>query len=98
VARDASRVFAGVDIAANDPRYRLPPEYRVAKRPKGRVLLDYNQNAWGRTPASRLPSSVFRLPSSVFHNTPCGPQSAPRRRSSLRLLNFMTAIERPCNS
>lgn len=27
-------------------------EYRVAKRPKGRVLLDYNQNAWGRTLAS----------------------------------------------
>lgn len=27
-------------------------EYRVAKRPSGRVLLDYNQNAWGRTLAS----------------------------------------------
>lgn len=27
-------------------------EYRVAKRPRGRVLLDYNQNAWGRTLAS----------------------------------------------
>jgi bifunctional non-homologous end joining protein LigD len=27
-------------------------EYRVAKRPKGRVLLDYNQNAFGRTLAS----------------------------------------------
>ncbi|HET9440136.1 MAG TPA: non-homologous end-joining DNA ligase [Longimicrobiales bacterium] len=27
-------------------------EYRVAKRPKGRVLVDYNQNAWGRTLAS----------------------------------------------
>ena len=27
-------------------------EYRVAKRPAGRVLLDYNQNAWGRTLAS----------------------------------------------
>ena len=26
--------------------------YRVAKRPKGRVLVDYNQNAWGRTLAS----------------------------------------------
>jgi len=35
---------------------RHPPlmtsEYRVAKRPKGRVLVDYNQNAWGRTLAS----------------------------------------------
>jgi bifunctional non-homologous end joining protein LigD len=27
-------------------------EYRIAKRPKGRVLVDYNQNAWGRTLAS----------------------------------------------
>jgi bifunctional non-homologous end joining protein LigD len=27
-------------------------EYRVEKRPKGRVLVDYNQNAWGRTLAS----------------------------------------------
>jgi bifunctional non-homologous end joining protein LigD len=27
-------------------------EYRFAKRPKGRVLVDYNQNAWNRTLAS----------------------------------------------
>jgi bifunctional non-homologous end joining protein LigD len=27
-------------------------EYRVRSRPAGRVLLDYNQNAWGRTLAS----------------------------------------------
>jgi len=27
-------------------------EYRKAKRPRGRVLVDYNQNAWGRTLAS----------------------------------------------
>jgi bifunctional non-homologous end joining protein LigD len=27
-------------------------EYRVAKRPKGRVLVDFNQNQWGRTLAS----------------------------------------------
>jgi bifunctional non-homologous end joining protein LigD len=26
--------------------------YKVAKRPRGRVLVDYNQNAWGRTLAS----------------------------------------------
>jgi bifunctional non-homologous end joining protein LigD len=30
----------------------LTAEYRVAKRPKGRVLVDYNQNAWNRTLAS----------------------------------------------
>jgi bifunctional non-homologous end joining protein LigD len=27
-------------------------EYRIAKRPANRVLVDYNQNAWGRTLAS----------------------------------------------
>jgi bifunctional non-homologous end joining protein LigD len=27
-------------------------EYRISNRPKGRVLVDYNQNAWGRTLAS----------------------------------------------
>jgi bifunctional non-homologous end joining protein LigD len=27
-------------------------EYRIAKRPPDRVLVDYNQNAWGRTLAS----------------------------------------------
>jgi bifunctional non-homologous end joining protein LigD len=30
----------------------MTAEYRIAKRPAGRVLLDYNQNAWGRTLAS----------------------------------------------
>ena len=30
----------------------LTAEYRVAARPRGRVLVDYNQNAWGRTLAS----------------------------------------------
>ncbi|HTG43923.1 MAG TPA: hypothetical protein VK633_05265, partial [Verrucomicrobiae bacterium] len=27
-------------------------EYKVAKRPEGHVLVDYNQNAWGRTLSS----------------------------------------------
>jgi bifunctional non-homologous end joining protein LigD len=30
----------------------LTAEYKVAKRPKRHVLVDYNQNAWGRTLAS----------------------------------------------
>ncbi len=30
----------------------ITAEYRVAKRPTGRVLVDYNQNAWNRTLAS----------------------------------------------
>lgn len=34
-----------------DPKL-VTAEYRVAKRPPGRVLVDYNQNAWGRTLAS----------------------------------------------
>jgi len=39
------------ELASRHPRL-LTSEYRVAKRPKGRVLVDYNQNAWGRTLAS----------------------------------------------
>jgi bifunctional non-homologous end joining protein LigD len=31
---------------------RVTAQYRVAKRPRGRVLVDYNQNAWGQTLAS----------------------------------------------
>jgi bifunctional non-homologous end joining protein LigD len=30
----------------------ITAEYKVARRPRGRVLVDYNQNAWGRTLAS----------------------------------------------
>jgi bifunctional non-homologous end joining protein LigD len=30
----------------------ITAEYRIAKRPEGRVLVDYNQTAWGRTLAS----------------------------------------------
>jgi bifunctional non-homologous end joining protein LigD len=30
----------------------ITAEYRIAKRPRNRVLVDYNQNAWGRTLAS----------------------------------------------
>ncbi|MGE0521052.1 MAG: non-homologous end-joining DNA ligase [Candidatus Binatia bacterium] len=40
-----------VALAALHPKL-LTAEYRVAKRPEGRVLVDYNQNAWGRTLAS----------------------------------------------
>ena len=44
----------------------ITAEYRIAKRPRGRVLVDYNQNAWGRTlssiysvrPKSRAPVSA----------------------------------------
>ena len=40
-----------VSLAALAPKL-LTSEYRVAKRPRSRVLVDYNQNAWGRTLAS----------------------------------------------
>jgi bifunctional non-homologous end joining protein LigD len=40
-----------VDLAARHPKL-MTAEYKVAKRPRGRVLVDYNQNAWGRTLAS----------------------------------------------
>jgi bifunctional non-homologous end joining protein LigD len=39
------------ELAARHPEI-ITAEYRVAKRPLGRVLVDYNQNAWGRTLAS----------------------------------------------
>jgi bifunctional non-homologous end joining protein LigD len=37
---------------ANRNMKLITSEYRVAKRPRGRVLVDYNQNAWNRTLAS----------------------------------------------
>ena len=40
-----------VELASRNPAL-MTSEYRVAKRPRGRVLVDYNQNAWGRTLAS----------------------------------------------
>jgi bifunctional non-homologous end joining protein LigD len=40
-----------LELASRHPTL-MTAEYRVAKRPYGRVLVDYNQNAWGRTLAS----------------------------------------------
>lgn len=40
-----------IELAGANPKL-ITSEYRVAKRPAGRVLVDYNQNAWGRTLAS----------------------------------------------
>jgi bifunctional non-homologous end joining protein LigD len=39
------------ELASRHPAL-ITAEYRVANRPRGRVLVDYNQNAWGRTLAS----------------------------------------------
>ena len=45
-AKELARALAGLRPEL------VTAEYRVAKRPRGRVLVDYNQNAWGRTLAS----------------------------------------------
>ena len=48
------RTFAHVlaqELARRHPAL-ITSEYRVAKRPRGRVLVDYNQNRWGSTLAS----------------------------------------------
>jgi bifunctional non-homologous end joining protein LigD len=45
-----SKTFAH-SLAERYPRL-ITVEYRVEKRPAGHVLVDYNQNAWGRTLAS----------------------------------------------
>jgi bifunctional non-homologous end joining protein LigD len=39
------------ELAARNPKI-ITAEYRVANRPHGRVLVDYNQNRWGSTLAS----------------------------------------------
>lgn len=38
-------------LAAQAPQL-ITAVYTISKRPKGRILVDYNQNAWGRTLAS----------------------------------------------
>ncbi len=39
------------ELEARHPKL-VTAEYRKAKRPRGRINVDYNQNAWGRTLAS----------------------------------------------
>jgi bifunctional non-homologous end joining protein LigD len=45
-AKEFARAMEKIDPAL------VTAEYRIAKRPRGRVLVDYNQNAWGRTLSS----------------------------------------------
>jgi bifunctional non-homologous end joining protein LigD len=45
-----AKAFA-IELAKRNPDL-ITAEYRIAKRPAGRVLVDYNQNAWNRTLAS----------------------------------------------
>ena len=39
------------ELAARNPKL-MTLDYRVARRPRNRVLVDYKQNAWGQTLAS----------------------------------------------
>ena len=48
-------------VASQAPEL-LTAVYQVSKRPKGRVLVDYNQNAWGRTLASIYSVRPNKLP------------------------------------
>ena len=45
-----AKTLAG-ELTARNPKL-MTLEYRVASRPRGRVLVDYKQNAWGQTLAS----------------------------------------------
>jgi bifunctional non-homologous end joining protein LigD len=45
-----AKAFAQM-MAKQEPAI-ITAEYKIAKRPQGRVLVDYNQNAWGRTLSS----------------------------------------------
>jgi bifunctional non-homologous end joining protein LigD len=45
-----AKVFSK-ELETRNPKI-ITAEYRVAKRPAGHVLVDYNQNAWNRTLAS----------------------------------------------
>ena len=47
---DFAKTFA-IRLASLHPGV-LTAEYRISRRPTGHVLVDYNQNAWGRTLAS----------------------------------------------
>jgi bifunctional non-homologous end joining protein LigD len=40
-----------LELEARHPKL-VTAQYRIARRPEGHVLVDYNQNAWGRTLAS----------------------------------------------
>ncbi len=60
----------------------ITAEYRIEKRPAGRVLVDYNQNAWGRTLASVY--SVRPKP----HATVSAPITWAEVKKGLRMEDF----------
>ncbi len=60
----------------------ITAEYRIENRPAGRVLVDYNQNAWGRTLASVY--SVRPKP----HATVSAPVTWAEVKKGLRMEDF----------
>ena len=48
-------------VASQAPKL-LTAVYQISKRPTGRILVDYNQNAWGRTLASVYSVRPNKLP------------------------------------
>ena len=71
------------ELASRHPTL-MTAVYRVAKRPRGRVLIDYNQNAWGRTLASIY---SVRPRSEATVSTPVTWQEV---RSGIRIEDFTT--------
>jgi bifunctional non-homologous end joining protein LigD len=70
-----------LELALRHPKL-LTAEYRLARRPARRVLVDYNQNAWGRTLASVY--SVRPSPSAAVST----PVTWPEVKRGLRLEDF----------
>ena len=79
-------------LEAANPKL-ITAEYRIAKRPRGRVLVDYNQNAWGRTLASVY--SVRPTPKATV-STPVTWQEVKRgiRIEDFRLENVRARIQK----
>ena len=73
-----------------DPKL-VTAEYRIAKRPAGRVLVDYNQNAWGRTLASAY-SPRPRPLATVSAPITLGRARGRRAHRGLRPLNMPARI------
>jgi bifunctional non-homologous end joining protein LigD len=80
------------ELASRHPAL-LTAEYRVAKRPHGRVLVDYNQNRWGSTLAS-IYSPRPRPEASV--STPVTWQEVARgvRIEDFTILNVPARVEK----
>ncbi len=75
-----AKKLAGI-LATRNPKL-ITAEYKIAKRPENHVLVDYNQNAWGRTLASVY--SVRPKP----HATVSTPVSWEEIQQGIRLEDF----------